>query len=162
MSMQVKPFFCIIFLAFGGCASITRGTTSDVEFISEPAGARVETSRLESCTTPCTLKVSRKDEFQATFKLEGYKDKVVFVRTQIAGSGAAGLVGNAVIGGPIGIGVDVITGATLEHIPNPVMVTLEKNQPTPAQPEKKRGNNTVPKQKAPAPQKEAESPAAEG
>jgi hypothetical protein len=143
---RVAPVFVAVSLA--GCATVTRGTTSEVEFISEPPGARVETSRLESCTTPCKLTVSRKDEFQATFKLVGYKDQSIFVRTQVAGAGAAGLVGNAIVGGVIGVGVDVVTGATLEHAPNPVRVTLERVGPaTPAG----RAPRAAPARRAPAP-----------
>lgn len=151
---RLAPVFVAVSLA--GCATVTRGTTSDVEFISDPPGARVETSRLESCTTPCTLKVSRKDEFQATFKLAGYKDQSVFVRTQVAGAGAAGLVGNALIGGVIGVGVDVVTGASLEHVPNPVRVTLERIGP--AQPAGRQPRN---QRRAPPPPAPAPAPAAE-
>jgi hypothetical protein len=34
-------------------------------------------------------------------------------------------VGNAVVGGVVGMAVDAASGATLEHCPNPVAVTLQ-------------------------------------
>lgn len=105
---------------------MTRGTTSEVEFLSEPAGALVLVSSGPNCTTPCKLKFPRRDEFTATFKLAGYKDAAVDVRSQLAGAGAAGLAGNLIVGGAIGIGVDAISGATLEHVPNPVSVVMER------------------------------------
>ena len=153
--VRVIPVLAVV--ALGGCATVTRGTTSDVEFISDPPGARAETSRLESCTTPCKITVSRKDEFSVTFKLAGYKDKSVFVKTQIAGAGAAGLVGNALIGGVIGVGVDAVSGAALEHSPNPVTVTLERIGPaSPAPKGKKQPPKAAPKV-APAPEPIPES-----
>jgi hypothetical protein len=46
------------------------------------------------------------------------------VATKFAGAGAAGLAGNVLVGGVVGMGVDVATGATLEHFPNPVAANL--------------------------------------
>jgi len=37
---------------------------------------------------------------------------------------AAGFAGNIVLGGAVGMVVDASTGATLEHVPNPVTATL--------------------------------------
>ena len=54
------------------------------------------------------------------------------LRAQLAGSGAAGFAGNVVAGGVIGMGVDVATGAALEHTPNPVFVALEPERRPPA------------------------------
>lgn len=111
--------------ALGGCATVTRGTTNQIQIVSEPSGASVLTSMNQSCMTPCTLTVSRRDEFSVTISKEGYESQVVAVRTQLAGSGAAGLAGNLLIGGIVGAGVDVATGSALEHVPNPVSVLLK-------------------------------------
>ncbi|WP_246251740.1 hypothetical protein [Parasulfitobacter algicola] len=43
---------------------------------------------------------------------------------ELAEGGAAGMAGNVLIGGVIGIGVDAATGATQNLEPNPVMVNL--------------------------------------
>ncbi len=110
--------------SLAGCATVTRGTTNQVQFVSEPSGAEVRTSLMQSCTTPCTLSVSRKDEFNVTFSKAGYQSETVMVRTQVAGAGAAGFAGNLVVGGVVGMGVDAATGSTLEHVPNPVSVSL--------------------------------------
>jgi hypothetical protein len=114
----------VVALSLAGCATVTRGTTNQVQFVSEPSGAEVRTSLQQSCTTPCTLSFSRKDEFNVTFSRPGYQSETVFVRTQVAGAGAAGFAGNLVVGGVVGMGVDAATGSTLEHVPNPVSVTL--------------------------------------
>jgi hypothetical protein len=76
------------------------------------------------CLTPCTVQVNRKDEFTVIFTKPGYHSVEIPVRTQVAGAGAAGFVGNVVLGGVVGMGVDVATGAALEQFPNPVVATL--------------------------------------
>jgi hypothetical protein len=108
----------------GGCATVTRGTTAQVQIISNPPGATARTSMGYQCLTPCAVQLNRKDEFTVIFTKPGYHSAEVPVRTQVAGAGAAGFVGNVVAGGVVGMGVDVATGAALEHFPNPVVAML--------------------------------------
>lgn len=126
-----KLFILGVALMAGGCATVTRGTTDQITVTSEPSGARVTTSLQQSCISPCTFTVALKDEFIVSIAADGYKTQEVPVKTEIAGRGAAGFAGNLLLGGPIGMGVDAATGSTLEHVPNPVNVTLEKLGPAP-------------------------------
>lgn len=142
-------------LAVSGCATVTRGTTSQVTVNSEPAGAEAMTSTGLVCPmTPCTWEISRKTEFTVTFKKQGYQNQQVPVGTKLAGSGAAGFAGNVLLGGIVGMGVDAATGATLEHFPNPVFVTLEPvSGKTAAKPRaKKRAPAKAPAEKPAEPQ----------
>lgn len=128
--------FCGVVLAgvvVSGCATVTRGTTETVQFYSEPAGAEVETSIGYRCTTPCVLDIKRKQAFTAVFKKPGFHAYSVPVTTKLSGEGAAAGAGNILIGGVIGLGTDAVTGAALDHTPNPVSVTLvPEDQPAPA------------------------------
>ena len=109
-----------------GCGSIVRGTTEQVAFVSDPPGAAMTTNSKYACpATPCSLEVERTDEFDATFAKPGFQPQTVRVRTKVVGSGAAGMAGNIVAGGLIGVGVDAATGAAMDHVPNPVHVTLQ-------------------------------------
>ena len=136
----------VLAIGLSGCATITRGTTEDVQLQSAPEDARAATSTGQSCQTPCTVKVGRKDEFSVTFTKEGYQPQQVEVKTQVAGAGAAGMAGNLVFGGIIGAGTDYVTGATLDHVPNPVKVDLVPNAPVrPAAPAMKRRVKRTPK-----------------
>lgn len=108
-----------------GCATITRGTTQAWTVQTEPSGANVQLSTGQQCTTPCTLKLKRKHPFTVTIEKVGYVDVVTEVVSQVAGGGAAGMAGNVIVGGLIGIGVDAASGATKELKPNPLSVTLE-------------------------------------
>jgi hypothetical protein len=138
MRMLAAGFACLF---LSGCATVTRGTTNQVTFVSEPPGAEMQTSVGHRCTTPCTIEFSRKQEFVATFSKVGYKSEQIPVQTRVAGSGAAGFAGNVLVGGLVGMGVDAATGSTLEHFPNPVSATLEALR---SSPEKRRRNATTP------------------
>ena len=107
-----------------GCATVTRGTTDQVQIHSQPDGAHATTSMGQSCTTPCTITVSRRDEFTVHYEKPGYAPRDVDVKTQLSSAGAAGFAGNIIVGGVVGMGADVVTGATLEHVPNPVNADL--------------------------------------
>jgi PEGA domain len=125
MSKLIKCFALALTLPLAACATVTRGTTSDVQIISEPSDATARISNGFSCQTPCTYKVSRKEEFVVTISKDGYEEATVAVKTQVAGTGAAGFAGNILVGGIVGMGADAMTGAALEHIPNPVSVSLK-------------------------------------
>ena len=108
------------------CATVVRGTTEDVVIQYQPADAQVSTSLNHTCSSnPCTVKVSRKESFSVTVSKPGYESKTVHVGTKVSGKGAAGVAGNVLLGGVVGVGVDVATGAGLDHHPNPVIVNLE-------------------------------------
>lgn len=117
----------LLVLAVGtlpGCATITRGSSEALVVESTPTGADVRLSSGETCKTPCTLKKKRKDNFVVFINREGFEPVEVNVISETAGAGAAGMAGNVLVGGLIGIGVDAATGATKKLTPNPVRVTL--------------------------------------
>ncbi len=108
-----------------GCATITRGTTEALVINSAPPGASVRLSSGETCKTPCTLKKKRKEGVVVFIEKDGFEKVEVNVISEIAGAGAAGMAGNVLVGGLIGVGVDAATGATKKLTPNPISVTLE-------------------------------------
>lgn len=116
-------------MLLANCATVTRGTVNQIQIVSEPSDAEARTSIGHNCRTPCTLTVDRKAEFTVSYAKDGYRETSVPVATRLAGAGAAGLAGNILVGGVIGIVADAATGATLEHYPNPVSVTLEPLRP---------------------------------
>lgn len=122
-------------MSAAACATITRGSHQAFVVESEPSGASVETSNGLTCeATPCTFgHVERKAQFTVTITKPGYRTWTGTVTHHTAGSGAAGMAGNAVVGGLIGVVVDASSGATQDLIPNPLRVTLEAEAPeTPA------------------------------
>ena len=120
-----RVIFLASILALNGCASITRGSSETVEIQVDPADATVSTSVGFSCAlSPCKFKVDRKTEFTVSAAKEGYQPQTVDVITKVSGKGAAGFAGNVLVGGVIGMGVDVATGAAKDHFPNPVIIKL--------------------------------------
>lgn len=109
------------------CATVTRGTNEAWTIETNPIGAAVRTTVGFACdATPCTFKMPRKSEFDVTVTKPGYKTVTTHVTHQTAGAGAAGMAGNVILGGVIGVGVDAVSGATQELKPNPLSLTLEK------------------------------------
>jgi hypothetical protein len=128
--LRTSIILSVAFLC-ANCATVTRGTTSQVQIQSEPTGSDVATSLGHRCTTPCTLTIDRKSEFTVSISKPGYKLVQIPVRSQVAGAGAAGFAGNIILGGVVGMVADAATGATLEHVPNPVSANLEPMTPAP-------------------------------
>ncbi len=115
-------------LSLGACATVTRGDSTAWEVRTSPPGASVKTTNNMQCdSTPCSLRMPRRSEFDATITKAGYKPLTVHVTHKISGAGGAGMAGNVLIGGIIGAGVDVATGAMYDLTPNPVDLALEKD-----------------------------------
>src|SRR4029453_16320311 len=115
-----------------GCASVTRGTTENISISSTPAGATAEITGLDiptACVTPCVVQAKRNADITVTVNKEGYEPQIIPLTKEIPGSGAAGFAGNLLLGGVVGMGVDAVTGAPLDHKPNPVIVTLKPLSP---------------------------------
>jgi|GraSoiStandDraft_4_1057263.scaffolds.fasta_scaffold200518_2 hypothetical protein len=116
--------------SLGACATVTRGSKDAWVVNTEPSGAKVETSNGHQCAaTPCAIKMSRKSNFTATVTKAGFKPATVTVTHKTATAGAAGVAGNVLLGGVIGLGVDVATGASQDLTPNPVNLKLEPSEP---------------------------------
>lgn len=121
--------------SLSGCATVTRGTHTDFAVESTPPGAAVKTSTGFTCAaTPCSMKMPRKESFDVTLTKDGYQPMKVHVASVISGAGAAGFVGNAVVGGGIGMVADAVTGAVDDLRPNPLKVTLIPNDAPTAPP----------------------------
>jgi hypothetical protein len=114
-------------MSAAACATITRGSHEAFVVETTPSGAHVSTSNGLTCdATPCTFaRVERKAEFTVTITKDGYRTWTGTVTHQTAGGGAAGMAGNVLVGGLIGVGIDASSGATQDLVPNPLRVTLE-------------------------------------
>ena len=120
----------IIALVFGlgfiflctGCATATRGTTQSLYVNSAPTGATVEIDGGYHGITPFSAVLKRGQNHSLRFTKNGYRDATFTVERKFVGSS---LVGNILLGGLIGIGVDLCTGAAYDLEPQTVLVTME-------------------------------------
>jgi hypothetical protein len=121
---------CNLFLVTSliGCATITRGATEQFIVETSPSEAIVRFSTGETCITPCVINKKRKEDFTLIIVKEGYKTTEFKVKSELCPEGASAMAGDAMmIGGVICLGIDYLSGATLNLMPNPVNVTLEKD-----------------------------------
>jgi hypothetical protein len=51
------------------------------------------------------------------------------IKTKVVGAGVTATAGDIIAGGIIGLGVDAAIGAGLDHVPNPVSVSLQPEVP---------------------------------
>jgi PEGA domain len=107
-----------------GCATVTRGSEDVLVIETEPSGAMAEISDGSRCTTPCSIRLKRKSDYVVYLTKAGYQPAQVRVQAKVVGKGQAGMAGNVLVGGLIGAGVDVVTGATKSLLPNPVHLSL--------------------------------------
>lgn len=113
-------------LALSGCATITSGTNDVLVVDSTPQGAEVTLSNGMSCTsTPCSFTLPRRSDLEVTVTKQGCTTRRANVTHRTAGAGAAGVAGNVLVGGIVGLGVDAATGASQELVPNPLNITLD-------------------------------------
>lgn len=70
--------------------------------------------------TPVSFKVSRKGKYRVSAKFPNGRKASAIVDNKVSGNGVAGVAGNVLVGGLIGIGVDSMTGAALDLTPNPL------------------------------------------
>lgn len=148
---NVSPFLILSFLAvtlFSGCATVTRGTNDTLVVESDPPGAAVTLSNGMRDTTPATFKLPRKNNVSVRIERDGYEPVEIEVKSQISGAGGAGLAGNVLIGGLIGAGVDVVSGAMNDLKPNPISVNLVPLNAKPA----------IPKSEPPSPEVSVPAP----
>ena len=114
--MRSSAFFGLAILAAGSvsaCSSITEGTHQAINLQTSPAGADCKLTRHgefvgEVASTPGSIDVDKtKYDLAITCSKDGYQPKTVTNKSDVASA----TVGNALIGGLIGWGIDSATGA---------------------------------------------------
>lgn len=110
----------VVALLVSGCATIVAPGPDLVPISSKPPGAMVYVDGVPVGVTPVTVPLKRSGSGQIRIELEGYEP--VFVTQDKVFNGW--FLGNILIGGLIGIIVDVATSNVTKHSTDPVMVVL--------------------------------------
>lgn len=106
-------------LSSAGCATIVSGSKQNIRFESVPQGAQVSVAG-QMGTTPTDMKLPRKTNHDAEVSYPGYLPaKVQLVRTT-----NPWVLGNVLIGGLVGLLVDLVSGAFYKLEPERVYVQL--------------------------------------
>ncbi len=110
---------------------MTRGTSTNWDVNTDPAGASVTTTHGYSCAaTPCSIRMPRKSAFQAMISKPGYKTVNASIGNRVSAGGGGAMAGNILVGGIIGAGVDAGSGAMLDLRPDPLLIKLEPGEGT--------------------------------
>src|SRR6266478_7845657 len=124
LRLMRSVLLCLPVVLITSCATITRGSHDKLTVLSEPSGARVVLSSGEKGVTPTKFVKSRRDSFTVTVSKAGYVPQTVNVESKVSATGGTAMIA----GGPIGVGVDAVSGAynSLYNslYPNPVSVRL--------------------------------------
>jgi hypothetical protein len=120
MLRLIRVAACVGAVSLAGCATIVAGGPDVVLVSSKPDGATVTLDGYPVGHTPCQVSVKRDSEGVFGFELPGYQ-KTLVDRDKVLNGW---FLGNLLIGGPIGIGVDLITHDQGKYSTDPLFVEL--------------------------------------
>lgn len=125
--MRRLPQLLVGTLLVASCAAVTTGTSQNLTVVSEPSGAQCKLLRGESAAvvgvvsqTPSTLRIDKSGQLMT---IECTKDGHEITRTYLEPDFQAMTLGNAIIGGGIGLMVDAASGAMAKY-PENATVTM--------------------------------------
>ncbi len=103
-----------------GCATILQPGPDKIPVRSEPEGAKVLLNGMLVGVTPTVISVNRADNCSLEIQKDGYQTISLDKNKVVAGW----VFGNLLLGGVIGLGVDLITHNQGKYSEEPVFVTL--------------------------------------
>lgn len=118
-------------LLASGCATIVTGSSQEVTLVSEPSGASVSIDGNNRGMTPLTISLKRKETPTFVLTSDGYMDEALALDKSSNGW----VWGNIVLGGIIGLAVDMGTGAHQKFDQDVYTVRMRPSPPqTPLRP----------------------------
>jgi hypothetical protein len=104
-----------------GCGTIVHwGGSQDVGIASNPAGAKVIINETDRGLTPVTVELKRKQTHTIVLKMDGYEDASATALPELSGW----IWGNILIGGLIGLAIDLGVGGGYNVNPDIINITL--------------------------------------
>jgi len=107
----------LVAISVSGCGTIIQGTTQDIAITSSPSGARCDLDRNSErvatvAATPARAHVDKAwNNIAVTCTKRGYQT----ASANLESGPSIGLFGNLLIGGVIGVGIDVATGGAYKY-----------------------------------------------
>jgi hypothetical protein len=124
-SLYLIPFLPT--LSLGACSAIVDGTSQEIFINNNPSGADCEIERKGTniarvSSTPGTALVSKtKDDIMITCRKDGFNETTVRNKSRTTW----GTLGNVLLGGAVGWGIDSATGADNKYS-SPVNIELKQ------------------------------------
>ena len=98
-------------LPLTSCATIVTGAEDSVKILSNPSGASFTTNSGASGVTPSEIRIPDDLTLKVHFSLDGYENQKAELEPRMSGW----IIGNILIGGLIGLAVDLISGQWRTH-----------------------------------------------
>lgn len=117
--------FCFL-VTVTGCATIVSGRTQRIPVMSSPSGAIV-TIGSQKQMTPATFILDKQQEYVVRIEKEGYEPVEIVLKKTLSGW-VFGNVFFGILGGAIGVVIDIGNGSAMKIVPSPVEVQLLKAQ----------------------------------
>jgi hypothetical protein len=111
-----------VVLSFSGCATIFQGTSTEVDFSSDPSGAEVYVNGFPKGTTPIEPKLESKKTYNIEFRKEGFETRTYTITNHVQ----AGWVVLDVLFGLVPVVVDAATGSWYKLDEESVNAVLRK------------------------------------
>ena len=117
-------FACLLGLLCSSCGTLFTGTSDTIFFDSNPSGATVVVDGDEICRTPCQESIGRRTfkSKMVNVKLDGYRVETKKLKKSF---NAATLL-NILLGGILGVTIDLITGSVTKYSPTKYFFKLER------------------------------------
>jgi len=109
---------------FNSCATIFKGSHENVDFSSDPSGAKIYINGEYLGKTPLKLPLLSEMTYKIEFRKSGYETKQTYITSKVG----AGWIVLDVVGGLIPILIDAATGDWYGLSQDNVDVVLEKQQ----------------------------------
>jgi hypothetical protein len=110
----------VVALGLSGCATVMSDNVDRISVYSDPPGATLRLDGARVGAAPTTIPIKRSAPGWISFELDGYEPARVHVEKVMN----PWTIGNILLGGLIGLGVDAATGAIGRRPREPVFVTL--------------------------------------
>ena len=110
-------------LMTAGCSTVIHGTRQKIGLSSNPSGAQVLVDGKSACVTPCIYKMSRRRGHTIEFLRDGYEERGYTITRDASGW----MFGNLIIGGPVGLAIDLLSGGGFILEPKTIDVSLNRD-----------------------------------
>lgn len=123
---SIFTFFAVlsILLFIASCATIFKGNSNNVEFSSDPQGAKVYVNGNLVGKTPTKLKLESQKTYYIEFQKEGYESRNYTITNHVGG----GWIILDILGGLIPVIIDAATGSWYELDQSSINAVLESQQ----------------------------------
>lgn len=119
-----RGIYLMLIVCLVGCATIVSGRMQQLPVISYPSGATATIGNMKQAT-PATFNLDRRmGVYEVIVEKEGYEPVTVVLKKGVNGW----VFGNLLLGGIIGLIIDISSGSASKFTPTEVEVNLMKQQ----------------------------------